>query len=470
MDQQMLDRLAEFLQVEATPQAVHDGLMRLCTQMETMMPAMEPAAEGAEKGISEPPNTPEGVKAVAQVEAIKSVSGVNDLEGVRQLVTSWLKAIEAEQPKPVNVDALKSFHASFEAAAHKAPAVSTPLPKQVDASKSGNRLITPFVMGKAVKPSLGGMVADIKAGKAANYEVGVLGGYIVRQELVEEMISLLRAQLVLEQAGVGVQTIEDTAVFSVPRMSAASTAYWVGVNKTVPDSDNEWENLTVIPKPVAALAKIPNRMMKTMYAGAEKKIQDEILKSIRLKIEHAALLGTGAVTGSNNGAEPVGLLNLAGVTKTALGSGNGATPSIDDALKMFERIEGNNVELTDAAKYIMHSRDRGTYSRATDANGQPLLRPSFADPRRPELDGKQVLTTNQIPTDVTVGTSTNTSYIFAGEWSQMELYLGGAIEIVILDQLYAAQLQTGVLAYTYADVLVHHEEAFEVLTGVKPTS
>jgi HK97 family phage major capsid protein len=315
-------------------------------------------------------------------------------------------------------------------------------------------------VGGAQEPTIKAMIADHMAGKAAvDYEIGPAGGYVLRQQIRDELLPELRSKLVLERAGATVTEVPDDATVTIPKMTRSPAAFWVGSNNAVPDDNAEDQQIILNPKAIAALVRVPFKWLNTAFPSAERRIREEIVKSIQLEIDRAGLLGTGGVTGSNSGAEPLGLTLTPGIESTTLGT-NGRKPVQKDMSNAKAAIQANDVEIDSSGGWIMHPNGVNYFEDQTDANGQPIPLSSFNK-------GFDFHDTTLVPTDLTVGSNSDNSQIFFGRWNYMEIALGGAIEIRVLQERYADNLQVGLLAYTYADVGFHYPDAFYVMNGVR---
>jgi len=117
--------------------------------------------------------------------------------------------------------------------------------------------------------------------------------------------------------------------------------------------------------------------------------------------------------------------------------------------------------------WIMHPRDRGTFRRTTDANGQPLLYGNYSERPYEDLVGYKVLTTTQISNTQTVGTSADCSDIYFGNWRFGEYVIGQDIEVIRDDMTLADSLNVRFIVYMYSDFIVHYPEAFYIMSGVR---
>jgi hypothetical protein len=78
----------------------------------------------------------------------------------------------------------------------------------------------------------------------------------------------------------------------------------------------------------------------------------------------------------------------------------------------------------------------------------------------------EVYSTNQVPTNLTVGTGTTCSDLFVGDWSQLLVGLRTEMKIDTLTEAYAGTGQIGFLGWLRADVVVARSSAFDITTGI----
>lgn len=310
--------------------------------------------------------------------------------------------------------------------------------------------------------------------KSMSYSSGPAGGYILEQEISDDILDPLRADAVVFKAGAREEDLDGVQVKSIPAMLTAPAAYWPGEAQTVTSSQPVYRMITLVPKPLAVLVQRPFNFFKNMNPRAEEQLKQQIIKSMMLEIDRVALLGEGAAgTSGNTGSRPTGLLNITGVTVTQLGANdsvvnnNGRAPTFADLVNAEGVLDDANIPQGGMRSWVMHSRSKRRFTGLTDNFGRPLLRESWgsADPDR-ELLGYPYYVENQIPTTVTTGTNTDTSYIFYGDWRYLIVGMTTRVELV-LDQTYAASLLQGLLAYVYVDVAVEYPQAFNVLSAVR---
>lgn len=323
------------------------------------------------------------------------------------------------------------------------------------------------------KPNYEHTQKTIESQKAQNPYVGTLGGFLVGQDMATQILDPLRAKAVTFQAGVTETRVNNIGIYSVPKMTSVPTAYRPGINQQVGESEAKFDTVSAFLRPLACRVVVPRQMLMQTGTNVEQKIKDEMIRSLRLQIDKEILEGVGTVTGSNTGAE------IRGVKRVLLGSSlaathaaaldtNGRIPTYDDFVNADTALAEQNVEIDDASTaWIMHPRDRGTMRRTVDANGNPLLYPSYAEKPYEDIIGYRVLTTTQIDKTQTVGTNSDNSDIYFGNWRYAEYIIGSDIEIILDDMTLADNLQVRFIAYLYSDLIIHYPEAFYIMRGVR---
>lgn len=314
----------------------------------------------------------------------------------------------------------------------------------------------------AKKPGLVNMLRDLKAGKAVSYQTGPNGGYLLNHEVSTEVIPLLQSKLVFDQLGVQYETFSGTESFSIPKMTADAEAYWVGEGEEIPETDVKTNMLTLYPRGLAARVPIPNKYLENTVVNYEQVIRERVTYRIKRAIERAGFFGSGAVEAGQVGPQPLGLLHVPGVTKTALN----AVPGLADLSQAILRVEEADVDESDSWGWVFSPRTKDTFTNLTDLNGQPLIRQDWTSGPAKSLLGLPYHTTTIIPNN-SIGASDSESYIFLGDWQYMVVGIGIDMEFMVNPYRLMHRLMTEIIAYTYVDIVFHYPEAFEALTDVR---
>ena len=96
-----------------------------------------------------------------------------------------------------------------------------------------------------------------------------------------------------------------------------------------------------------------------------------------------------------------------------------------------------------------------------DTQGQPLRRPDM-------LQDLNLICTPAVPDNLTVGTSTDCSEIYLGDFTRMVFMLREQMSIQVAQELFAANGQIGFVCHARVDVAVLYPQQFAIVSGVRP--
>lgn len=471
MSPEQIQALASFLGVEATQEAVYAALTELISTIEASMATASDSSEMVEdemdefRSVREALNLPDNAALVARLQEYAraaapapafafNIEALRSADAIHQTLRDTdTRVVTPRRPAHTGTQAARSAAASNRYSGFN-----------INTGKGGNRsLISEINRIQRIQS------APVAARAGQNSMVGPLGGHAVDVAIADEIIAALRPKLVLRKAGVREIPMQGLAALTMPKGGTRGQAYWVGQGRTIPISDEKFENIKLTPKKVARRVVIPNDMLANMSSWAESYVRDEVAFSVAEAIDLAGLYGAGTVTGSNTGDEPLGLFNTTGVTKTALGTGNGAAPTVDDLIRQRTYIKQANVNLTPAFGHVMSPTIAGYYEAISDTTGQPNTRVVRRDGMT-FIDGDPAHETTLVESDVTLGTSTDTGHIFIGEWSKMLMGMGINMEMLVDPYSLSSQFSTVIIVAATADFAVEHTEAFRILTGVRNTA
>ncbi len=274
------------------------------------------------------------------------------------------------------------------------------------------------------------------------------GGALVPAPLSARIIDRARNEARVLQAG-AVTVPMDSATLDLARVAGDPDAAWHSENVAITPSDVTLERVTLRARTLAGIVQISRELLEDA-SGVDDEVVRIFGQVFALKLDTAALYGTGTAP------EPRGVRNTTGVTAISMGA-NGATPtSYDPLIDAVGTLADNNFEATG----IIHApRTARTLAKLKDSTGQPLgIPPYVADVPR--------YSTNQVPTNLTQGTSTTASDIFTADWRELLIGLRTGFEVQVLRERYADSGTIGLLAWFRGDVLAARPKAFVVTTGV----
>lgn len=306
------------------------------------------------------------------------------------------------------------------------------------------------IMRAIVDPTFRSELSDVEA-RALAEGVDATGGFITPEVLSVDFIDRVRNAARVFEAGA--QTVPlDSDRQSIPRLSGDPTFAWRNENAAFADTQPAFERVTFTPQSGGFIVRTSEELFQDMIPTAGRAIENALVQTAALELDRVALRGTGTAP------EPRGIRNQSGVTIQSLGA-NGATPTAyDDVMTAITTLLGAN---RGPNGWMMAPRTSQFYAGLKDTTNQPLAAPQPVA----ELDR---FVTNQIPVNLTQGTSTDASEVYVGEWSDLLVGIRLGVQLRLLTERFADTGQYAWRVFLRADVQLAHPESFVVITGVKP--
>jgi HK97 family phage major capsid protein len=278
------------------------------------------------------------------------------------------------------------------------------------------------------------------------------GGYTVPSILMPGILGALVPVSSVLTAGAGIMALEQGGKnYTIAGVDTIPTAAWRAESGALAVSDPAFRAVLVKPQSLAFTFKISRELLAD-GEGIEQALLQAIAQSFARELDRAALRGSGTAP------EPRGLLNLAGVQSVANGTNGAVLGGYSNLFAATQAILEANAPMPTAA--IMSVRSLVKLGGLIDSTGQPLRRPDM-------LTSMQMIGTSQIPNNLTVGSSSDCSEIYVGDFTQMMLAFRENVSIQLLRELYAATGEIGFAAHVRADVVARYPGAFAKVTGVR---
>jgi HK97 family phage major capsid protein len=316
-------------------------------------------------------------------------------------------------------------------------------------------------------------VFDTTRKTAMETGTGTLGGYIVPVEYSAEIIEMLLARTVLDKLGISKMT-NLTGLFEMPKQTGGATAYWVGENSDITESNLTFGMITAQPKQVAALVKTSDRLLRMSNPSVETVIKRDIALALALKTDLGGLRGSGTST------QPRGVANTTGINtvyaSATSSAGNGGNISFDVLNDMEYALEEDNA-LFGELGYAWHPCIRRNLQKlkvaqySGDTAGEYIVQPVTQDQLKAWLSYPFQATT-QIPTNLTQNAGSNLTESYFGNWQELFMFLWGGIQIAVSNQTSDAfqKVQTWVRIIQDVDFAVRHPESFCICPDINKTN
>lgn len=322
-----------------------------------------------------------------------------------------------------------------------------------------------FSFLKAIKGIVYGDWTDAELERKALTEgTGSAGGYLVPPEYSTQLIEMIYAQTVVRKAGATVIPMNSNTLY-IPKQTGSATANWIGENTAITDSNPTFEQIQLTAKKLAAMVVFSNELLQDSNPQVEAIVMNDLAKAIALAEDLAFLQGTG----TNN--EPKGIINQTSIN-TILAGTDGADLTYDMIIDAIKSIQTASLGNFKPNAIIMHPAVYYKLAKTKDSTGRYLIEPiynaSAATDFPGTLMGMPVLTTTAIPTNLTTGDATNTTYVILGQFDQAIIGERGGVELLASNTAgnFFANDVMGIRATVRLDFALRHPEAFCVINGV----
>jgi HK97 family phage major capsid protein len=283
------------------------------------------------------------------------------------------------------------------------------------------------------------------------------GGHMVPTPVAATVIDKARNASRVFQAGATTIPMTSSSL-KYPRLVTEATPAWRNEAAAITDQAMTFDAVTFTAQTMAMLVKISLELFEDA-PNADDVIANSFAQQIALELDRVALRGTGTAP------EPRGIVNQTGVTLTAHGA-NGSTigspPSAgvmgwEFLVQAAGAVRNSNFEPN---AQIMAPRTDQSLALLRDTTNQYIAPPRY-------LDNLTRLTTKQVPINLTVGSSSDCSEVYTGQWSQLLVGIRTGFTLKFLGERFIDNGQYAFLAYLRGDIQLAQPAAFNVDTGVR---
>lgn len=284
---------------------------------------------------------------------------------------------------------------------------------------------------------------DFNVGTAS--EAGNLVATGLRGDLFTDV---LRNNMVMGQLGVTFLTGLSGNI-DIPRKSTASTLGMLTEIGSASETAPATVKATLSPKRIGAYVQVSKQALLQSAIALESMIRDDLVTSA------AVLLENQGINGAGTGAEIKGLRNVSGIG-TVVGGTHGMAPAWSHLVDLESACANANAEPDRLSGYLTNTKVRGKLKQTQFATNLPMIWQNGPQP----LNGYRVAVTNNVPSNLTKGTSTTvcSSTLFGSDWSNVVIGLFGAPDITVDPYSLAATGQVQITLNQFAD-LQHRQPA-----------
>lgn len=250
----------------------------------------------------------------------------------------------------------------------------------------------------------------------------------------------------------GATVLNDlTGNVTIPRRKASVVAGWVAENSPLPNSDPQFDGITLSPKHAGVITEFSRNMVLQASPDVETLARNDMAATLAEVLDAAAIGGTG----TNN--QPRGILNTAGIGALALGT-NGGTITYDNVADLVGLVDDANAD-GGAMAFLSNTRIRRALAKLKNQGGDPLGLPTV-------LQDKPAAWSNLVPSGGTKGTGVGLSSLIYGNWSDLLIGVWSPLDILVNPYESAAYSKgnVSIRAMMSVDVAVRHPESFAAIT------
>ena len=211
----------------------------------------------------------------------------------------------------------------------------------------------------------------------------------------------MRARTVVLRAG-GVTVPMTSQTLALARLTGEGTPAWKTEGANITAADLTFDRVTFTARTLVRRVDLSVELFEDADPSSEDVIARSFAGQMAVEVDRAALLGTGTAP------EPRGVLNQTGVTLTDHGAAGSAITNYDWWLDAIGAVRAAGFEPT---AHVQAPRSSTSLSKLKEATTNAYL--------TPPTGLLPMLTTRSVPINITVGASTDTSYVFTAQWDQL---------------------------------------------------
>lgn len=273
------------------------------------------------------------------------------------------------------------------------------------------------------------------------------GGFLVPSTVVGQLVDLARPKSACLAAGARLLPMETPTV-TIPKWLSDPTAAWRDENEEIIASTPTVGPVELTARSLAALVIVSRELLEDSVVPLGGQLAAAFAARFAQEIDRVALRGSGVAP------EPAGILH-SGATVAAV-PGAPMTPIWPQLRGAMLALESAD-ETPNAA--VAHPRTWAQLDNQWTDHGT-LIEPPASVAALPKFS------TTQIPTDLTVGTSTSCTELYVGDFTQLVIGVRTQLLIQPLVERYSSFGQVGFVCHWRGDIAVTRAAAFHVSTGL----
>jgi HK97 family phage major capsid protein len=284
-----------------------------------------------------------------------------------------------------------------------------------------------------------------------NVGTGTEAGNLVPTDLRTDMfVDALRNSLVMGKLGVRILAGLSGNV-DLPRKATASTVGRLAEIGSASETNPLTAKVTLSPKRVGGYIEVSKQAIIQSAIALEGMMKDDLLLSAAVELENQVINGNGTAPNI------LGIRATTGIG-TVLGGTHGLAPSWAHLVDLESACANSNAEPDRLAGYLINTKARGAFKKTQKATNLPFIWDNGEQP----LNGYRAGITNNVPSNLTKGTSTTicSAGLFSSDWSMEVIGVFGAPDVVVDPFTKADTGQVKITLNTFNDAGCRQPAAF----------
>ncbi|OZI06596.1 phage major capsid protein [Siphonobacter sp. BAB-5385] len=290
---------------------------------------------------------------------------------------------------------------------------------------------------------------------------GDQGGQLITTSIGKFYQSLYN-KIVLQSMGATFMT-GLTGNIALPRFVDNDDPNWKAEN-----ADADKLNPTIVtpvlsPKRLAAYVDISNQLLNQSEINIDLTVRTYLINKLSSKFDAAGINGSGA----NN--QPRGILQTAGIGAVFAGgavsnatNANGAAVTWKDVVNLYKEIAIDNADLGRLG-YLLNPKVVAAMQVTPKIEGSDRF---IMEEGANTLNGFKIGVTNNVPSNITKGTTTNASASIFGNWQDFWMGIWGGVDILVNPYSLDTKGETRINAALYGDCAVARPESFAAIKDI----
>jgi len=292
-----------------------------------------------------------------------------------------------------------------------------------------------------------GMTRDL------NVTTATAGGNTVATDLLSgSFIDMLSNKSMMMQPGMATVLKDLNGNLAIPRQTGGAAAYWVAESGAPTESEATFDQVTLTPKTLGAFTDFSRKLLLQSSIDVEGFVRMDLARTLALEIDRAAINGSGA---SN---QPTGILGTTGIGVVA-GGANGLAPAWSHIVDLETAVAVDNADVG-SLRYLTNAVVRGKLKQTEKVASTA----QFIWSEGGEMNGYEAMVTNQVPSNLTKGTSAGVcSAIIYGNFADFLIGMWGGLDLTVDPFTGSTSGTVRVVALQDVDMAARHGESFAAM-------